>query len=1530
MNSTHGTYFLGIDIGSTTIKLVVADETFRTVFGRYRRHHSDIKNTLLSLASEARKELGDFSFRAMITGSGGLSLANWVGVPFVQEVIAVSDSIEKFAPRTNVAIEIGGEDAKIIYFTNTIEQRMNGICAGGTGSFIDQMATLLDTDADGLNELAKNHTVIYPIAARCGVFAKSDLQPLINEGTARADLAASIFQAIVSQIISGLACGKPIRGNIAFLGGPLHFLSELRARFVDVLKLSPSQIITPEEGHLFAALGAAIRAETEGAETDIARLIDNLLEQQELPFEISRLAPLFSTRDEYDTFRARHSTHIVPKGILSEYEGDCFFGLDAGSTTTKAVLIGAAGEVLHTFYKSNEGSPLNVAREALAEIYAALPPTATVRYSCVTGYGEGLLKTALRADMGEIETVAHYRAAAFFDPAVDFILDIGGQDMKCLRIKNGIIDTVLLNEACSAGCGSFLETFARSLDLPIDEFAQNSLFAENPVDLGSRCTVFMNSRVKQAQKEGADVADISAGLAYSVIKNALQKVIKITDPAEMGKNIVVQGGTFYNEAALRAFELVSEREAIRPDIAGLMGAFGAALLARERFSPGRMGEQSAAKRTTAPRIKTTLLSSSELQALKTATSHTRCKSCENNCLLTINNFSGLLPEPKAKKSKNAKGRKNKPASNEKGAGDASHAEGIGQDPTARPARQSREKGGAKGSENRFISGNRCERGIGKTTQNSELPNLYAAKYERVFAYESLAEADAPRGRVGLPRVMNMYENYPLWHTFFTELGYRVELSPRSSRALYESGMESIPSESECYPAKLAHGHIMALLASGVKYIFYPCIAFEQEVVCGADKTYNCPIVTSYPENIKNNVEEIAKIRFENPFFNLADEKSLMKRIVEEFPGLPAAEVRDALKKALAEQARYREDVRRMGDEAVNYIERNGLTAVVLAGRPYHIDPEINHGIPELITSYGIPVISDDAIAHLGEIERPLGVRDQWAYHSRMYAAAYWTRARMDVELIQLNSFGCGLDAVTADEVQEILEAAGKIFTLLKIDEVTNLGSARIRIRSLFAARAARYKNLDGEGATGFERTRGKLNVYSGVKPAPRPPRIVFTEEMRKKHTIICPQMTPMHFDIIKDAFLSEGYNLVVMPAMDRACIDTGLKYVNNDACYPALIVVGQVINALKSGEYDLENVSVMMSQTGGGCRASNYIAFIRKAFAKAGLSHVPVISFNALGLEKNPGFKFTPGLINKAMQGLIYGDLLSRVLYRTRPYEAVAGTANALYEHWNERCQAAVRRGNLGEFKRNVYEIVEDFDSMPLREIEKPRVGVVGEILVKYHPTANNDIVTLLENEGAEAVVPDLTDFILYNGYNAGVLHRYLGGTKALSIGGALGVRFIEMYRKHMRRALEKSARFTAPIDIAEMAELAKPIVSVCNITGEGWFLTAEMVELIQTGVNNIVCTQPFACLPNHVVGKGIIKNLHNNYPDSNIVAVDYDPGASEVNQLNRIKLMLSAARRRAKHAMNDAGAVSDASAPRVTADTFREQDIPSKGAAKV
>ena len=1399
-------YRLGIDIGSTTVKLAVIDAADTLVFGRYARHYSNIQEALHALFVEASEELGNIRFQAMITGSGGLTIAKWIGVPFIQEVVAVSTAVEKTAPKTDVAIEIGGEDAKIIYFTGGLEQRMNGICAGGTGSFIDQMATLLQTDATGLNEMAEQHKVIYPIAARCGVFAKSDIQPLINEGAAKPDLAASIFQAVVAQTISGLACGKPIRGHVAFLGGPLHFLSELRNRFIDVLKLTDDEVILPANSHLFAALGGAFTAS--GEETyAFDELIHNLLHNKQIEYEINRLSPLFADRQAYDDFHERHNKHTVAKAALDGYEGDLFLGIDAGSTTTKLALIDTEGTLRYSYYASNQGSPLRVVMGALTEIYKRLPSGAKIVNSCVTGYGELLVQAALAVDIGEIETVAHYKAAAFFEPEVDFILDIGGQDMKAIRIKKGVIDNVLLNEACSAGCGSFIETFAKSLNFNVADFAEVALFAEKPIDLGSRCTVFMNSRVKQAQKEGAHVSDISAGLAYSVIKNALQKVIKITDPCELGEKIVVQGGTFYNEAVLRSFELIAEREAIRPDIAGLMGAFGAAVIAKERYKTN---------------YASTLFGAEQLAALEIKSTMTRCKGCENNCLLTINSFTG--------------GR-------------------------------------------RFVSGNRCERGLGKEKKRSDMPNLFAYKYKRLFDYESLTPEMARRGTVGIPRVLNMYENYPLWHTFFTKLGYRVELSPQSSRTVYEKGIESMPSESVCYPAKLVHGHIMELINSGIRFIFYPSVSFEQKEISAAESHFNCPIVTSYPENIKNNVEELRThdVDFRNPFFNLNDKAFMQKRLVEEFPDIPADEIAAAYDAAWDEQQRFRADMRKAGENTVKELEAKSLRGIVLAGRPYHIDPEINHGIPEMITSYGVAVLTEDSVAHLGEdaVPRPLLIRDQWAYHSRLYAAAAFVNTQPMLELVQLNSFGCGLDAVTSDEVHDILDKAGKIYTLLKIDEVNNLGSARIRIRSLFAAVE--------------ERASKEKAIYN---PAAVIPRAVFTKDMKKRHTILSPQMSPIHFEFVEAAFRASGYNVVMMPAMDRESVEIGLKYVNNDACYPALIVVGQLLRALKSGDYDMNNVSLAITQTGGGCRASNYIGFIRKALKKAGLEHIPVISVSASGIEKNPGWTYSMAMINRSLQALIYGDLLMRVLYRVRPYELVPGSANALYAKWNEKCKTDIIKAGRRRFRNNISQIVDEFDALPIHaDMVKPKVGVVGEILVKFHPTANNDIVGLLEAEGAEAVVPDLLDFFLYSTYNSKFKVEKLGFRKRSGLVADVVVGAIEWYRRHMCDALTASKRFEPPTHIEHLAEMAAPIVSIGNQTGEGWFLTAEMVELIHSGASNIVCTQPFACLPNHVTGKGIIKELKRLYPLANIVAIDYDPGATRVNQENRIKLMLSVAR---------------------------------------
>ena len=1222
------TYKLGIDIGSTTVKVAVLDPDDQLVFSDYQRHFANIQETLSSLLSKAHEVTGDIMIAPMITGSGGLTLAKHLGVSFVQEVIAVSTALTHYAPQTDVAIELGGEDAKIIYFENgNVEQRMNGICAGGTGSFIDQMASLIQTDAAGLNEYAKNYKAIYPIAARCGVFAKTDIQPLINEGATREDLSASIFQAVVNQTISGLACGKPIRGHVAFLGGPLHFLDQLKEAFIRTLKLDEEHAITPENSHLFAAIGSAMNSK-EDQVMPIAELLEKLSHGIHMEFEVARLDPLFASQEEYDAFCERHGHNHVQTGDLASYRGNCYLGIDAGSTTTKIALVGEDGSLLYSFYDNNNGSPLVTAIRSLKEIYEKLPEGAKIVHSCSTGYGEALLKSALMLDDGEVETVAHYYAAAFFNPDVDCILDIGGQDMKCIKIKNQTVDSVQLNEACSSGCGSFIETFAKSLNYSVADFAKEALFAEHPIDLGTRCTVFMNSKVKQAQKEGASVADISAGLAYSVIKNALFKVIKLADAKDLGENIVVQGGTFYNDAVLRSFEKIAGVHAVRPDIAGIMGAFGAALIARERYEENPT---------------TTTLGIDEINALTFDTKLARCQGCTNHCLLTINRFSG--------------GRS-------------------------------------------FITGNRCEKGLGKEKNKENIPNLYEYKNHRIFEYEAyapLSKEEAPRGTVGLPRVLNMYENYPFWATFFKKLGFAVVLSPQSTRKIYEMGIESIPSESECYPAKLAHGHVQWLIGQKVDFIFYPCIPYERNEFPDSNNHYNCPIVTSYAENIKNNVDEITsgKVRFLNPFMAFSTEEILTEQLIkvfgEEFPDISAEEVRSAAHAGWEQQNIFRMDMSAKGEEVLDYLKETGKRGIVLAGRPYHVDPEINHGIPELINSYGLAVLTEDSISHLGELERPLIVMDQWMFHSRMYAAANYVKKTENLDLIQLNSFGCGLDAVTTDCVSDILTNSGKIYTCLKIDEVNNLGAARIRIRSLLAA----------------IRVREKKHKERHIVPA-NYERVAFTKEMREHYTILCPQMSPIHFELLEPAFNSCGYHLEVPDIPSRTCVDMGLKYVNNDACYPSLIVVGQLMAAVNSGKYDMSRTAILISQTGGGCRASNYIGFIRRALEKAGYPDVPVISINLSGLEKNPGFTFTPKLIQHGLYALIFGDIFLRCLYRVRPYEKVKGSADALHEKWKKRVIDFVTKDGLlshKKYKQMCRAIIHDFDTLPITRSEERRVG---------------------------------------------------------------------------------------------------------------------------------------------------------------------------------------------------------------------------------
>ena len=1446
---------IGIDVGSTTVKIAVLDDDDTLIYSDYERHRADIRSTIISVVNKAldflEKNIAGGAERAVtvkVTGSGGLSVSQWLSVPFIQEVIAATTAVKTIIPLTDVVIELGGEDAKITYFKGGVEQRMNGTCAGGTGAFIDQMAALLETDADGLNTLAKDAHTIYPIAARCGVFAKTDVQPLINEGARREDIAASIFQAVVNQTISGLACGKPIRGHVAFLGGPLHFMDQLRERFIVTLKLKDDEIIVPENSQLFVAQGCAYSADRRYSGmpdfifptvADFRSSLSNLV-GAELS-EVQRLEPLFKSQSDLDEFVNRHAKEKAKRGDLDCVKGPVFLGLDAGSTTTKAVLIDQEGRILWDFYAANAGNPVDLAVKVLKGLYARLPKDVYIARAVSTGYGEALFQAALNVDAGEVETITHFRAADFFVPGVEFLLDIGGQDMKCLRMKDGAIVSIQLNEACSSGCGSFLDNFARTMGMDVREFSKRALLAEKPVDLGSRCTVFMNSRVKQAQKEGASVADISAGLSYSVIKNALFKVIKLRKASDIGTKVVVQGGTFNNDAVLRAFENISGVHVFRPDVAGLMGAYGSALIAYDQWLD--LSAPKPEEGPDAPRheIRSGIATPSDLESFSVKLDLRRCGKCQNNCLLTINTFS------------------------------------------------------TGGFERKFVTGNRCERGAeldgnvldasNKKATNIEagkeakLPNMFAWKYARLFNdYVPLRAEDAPMGEVGIPRVLNMYENYPLWFTFFTSLGFRVRLSSRSSRTVYEKGLETIPSESVCYPGKISHGHVESLLQQGIKFIFYPCAPYEQQEDSTAGNHYNCPIVTSYPEVLRNNIDSLRQdtsVLYMDPFLPIYDKDRLAVRLAEEliphFPELTKERISRAVDEAWAEQEKFRRDTEEKGIEAIEETIRRGANGIVLAGRPYHLDPEINHGIPELINDLGLAVFTEDSVAHLGSIERPLRIIDQWTYHNRLYRAASFVAGMPNIELVQLTSFGCGLDAVTADQVDEIMRAKGRMYTLIKIDEGANLGAVRIRIRSLIAAVKER------------ERRHQKPVVKSASYQ-----KQVFTKEMKYTHTIIAPQMSPIHFRLFQKAFEYSGYKFVVLDAVDPHAVDIGLRFVNNDACYPSILVTGQMIAALESGKYDLNHTSLIISQTGGGCRATNYIGFIRRALNDAGWGHIPVLSLNANGLEQNPGFKVTLPLLERLIMSSMIGDVLMRVLYRTRPYEKVQGSANALYEKWNGRAEIQLRSLSVRGFHKLVKNIIDDFDALPLLPIKKPRIGIVGEILVKFHPTANNQIVDTIEREGAEAVMPDMVNFFLYT-FSTGIFrHEKLAFPKKTETIARLLVWFTESFRKPIEKYLRKSRRFDAPETIYEQMKSVDDIVQLGNITGEGWFLTAEMVELIKTGVPSIACVQPFACLPNHVTGKGMIKELRRRFPGANISAIDYDPGSSEVNQLNRLKLLLS------------------------------------------
>jgi predicted CoA-substrate-specific enzyme activase len=1415
-------YTAGLDVGSTTVKLVLLDDDF-PIFFSYRRHLSKIPETVCALLEEAGSNLKGpatpEALRISVTGSAGIGLAQKLGLPFIQEVIACTEAVEKWLPGTDAAIELGGEDSKITFFSGGVEQRMNGVCAGGTGAFIDQMAVLIGTDAQGVNRLAKDYRTLYPIASRCGVFAKSDVQPLLNQGADRADIAASILQAVVNQTITGLAAGRKINGRVVYLGGPLYFLSELRTFFTRTLGLDDP--VLPDNALHFVALGAALLSSEVPAirfHTLAARLNSLSGGLRVLSPGIEALPPLFKNDEEFYRFKERHAGASIKQGDLASFSGPLFLGLDAGSTTTKAVLTDLDGTVRFSRYENHQGKPLDSALGALKDIYAKLSGGAYIARAAVVGYGEKLVQNGLKFDIGEVETAAHYKAADALYPGVDFIIDIGGQDMKVMRLKNGALSSILLNEACSAGCGSFIENFSKALHFKtIEDFVSLSLRAKQPADLGIKCTVFMNSQVKQAQKDGAGTDDIAAGLAYSIVKNALYKVIKMRSPDDLGERIVCQGGTFYNDAILRAFEIISGHEVIRPSIAGLMGAYGASLVARDDWKEGK---------------KSSVLSAAALDTFKTEIKTTHCGGCENRCLLTVTSF----PD----------GTKN-------------------------------------------ISGNRCERGVDPgAQQGGGKVNLADYKYERLFACSPLSSEKAmressnkvscgtSRGKIGVPRALNLYDNYPLWFTFLSELGFEVVLSPPSSKTLYEKGIQSIPADTVCYPAKLSHGHIHSLVESGLKTIFFPSVVLERRET-EVEYHYNCPIIMGYPVIIKNNIEEIknGEARLLTPTLDIEDRNRTAKELLETFKdfGIGEEEIKAALDKGYEEQDAFRQDMKDRGDALLAQMKKEGSRGIVLAGRPYHTDPEINHGISALIAREGFHVLTEDSIFHLGEVEE-YRINNKWTYDTRVFLAAQIAAKTENLELVLLNSFGCVTDSITLEQVEEILKEKGKSCTILRIDEIANLGMAGIRIRSLKAALKEKDRIRQKEKAA-FVRND----------------RVYFVKNMKKRHTILIPAMYPfrekLYFDI---AFAEEGYKCEYL-TFELGAAEIGIKYVNNDFCHTVFDYIGQIYRVLKSGKYNPDEVSVMMFDSlECPCRGSNFGPVIRKALNDMGYPQIPIVAY--MGKYKDfkkfgeqTGLTLTESLKMRFLLAHSYGDLFERLIPRTRPYEKTPGQIDRLHEIWRQRTAENMKEASMERFNADMKEMIREFDETPLDESEeRPKIGMVGDtdIPLDFGLSGDNNMIRLLESEGAEAVIP---------GYG------FTGTMNLIEMGEEENAKvYWDLVDHASDMELRRSTRFRHLYSIFDMQESAREMAPFAYYNNNFYFaMGGRIIELLKDGVDNIINFQSFNCTLNYISGIGLVKEIKNRYPGASILDIDYAPGIPQVNQLNRIRLLLARARKAMK-----------------------------------
>ncbi len=1421
-------FFSGVDIGSTTAKVVITDKNGRMVFSAYRRHQAETIETVCSIFREALDLLGDVQLDLAVTGSAGMGVAETCGLPFVQEVVASAQYIKKSFPQVRTFIEIGGEDSKIIFFDEHFRPdiRMNGTCAGGTGAFIDQMAVLLDIDVAELNLLAEKSTNTYPIASRCGVFAKTDIQALLSRHVSKEDIAASIFRSVAIQVVSALSRGREIKKKVLFAGGPLTFCPGLRRAFVDLLEITnPDDLVIPDHPELLPAMGAATVRNGNSCQKSITSLL-TLAERSQsrgIASGDNSLPAMFNSRAEFASWQKRHEKHRVARISPREAgDKDLFLGIDSGSTTTKIALTDADGVLVYSYYHANNGDPVQAVKIGLAEIrtaFAAAGLQPRIVRTAATGYGENLIRAAFGLHDGVVETMAHYRAARFFEPEVSFILDIGGQDMKGIFIQDHAVAEIQVNEACSSGCGSFIETFACSLGYSVQDFAEIACQSHAPFDLGTRCTVFMNSKVKQALREGASIADISAGLAYSVIKNALYKVLKLKDFDVLGDKIVVQGGTFRNKAVLRALEILLDREVIRPDVAEIMGAYGAALtaVANQR---ALLQQPHAVQRNDRLSIATLDKGSSFSQK------QIRCRGCENHCAILQLSFD---------------------------------------------------------NGNRFYTGNRCERYF-SNTQDEQQPgeNLIDAQLKLLFGGQTEPDRE-PILTYGIPRCLNMYENFPFWRAFLTQCGFRVVLSSNSDFKLYEKGFSTVMSENICLPAKLAHGHIFDLGEKKIDRIFYPTVVYEQEESKDALNTFNCPVVTGYPDLLKNAVDPEHKfgIPLDNPVISFKDFTLLKNQLHLFFKkfGINYRTISSAVEKGRAAQENYKRQLRSLAETQLDKADAEGRMTVVLAGRPYHTDPLINHGIPKLLTQLGVNVISETAVPLQRDAIslKDINVLTQWSYTNRLYATAKWVSRKANVQMVQLTSFGCGPDAVSTDEVKDILRRGGKVHTLIKVDETASLGAVTIRLRSMLEA------VKENNGQCGKRETRVR-------KPKPIP---INKDRGDCPKTLIAPYFSAFYSPLIPAAFRPLGYRVEVLQPQDKVSVEWGLKTINNDMCYPAVLVSGDIIKAFQSGRYDPGKTAVILTQTGGQCRASSYVSLIKKGLAAVGLSEVPIIVISDEGINPQPGFNIDQkGLVKRLALGIIFADPLARMYLATTAREKTPGTAKGLHARFLAEMEVGIENADYPYLLNLLKTAVRDFNRIEFYDKPVPRIGIVGEIFVKYNFFSNGNIIDWLSGQGIEVVLPPIQSFFAQRFINETYNQKFFFKRSLID---RAKYRMLEIYSKYHLAQIERIMQgfrfYKKAYDLRELAEITDKVVSLANQFGEGWLLTAEMIAMLREGTSNIVCLQPFGCIANHITGRGVENKLREMFPRLNLLSLDMDAGASEVNILNRLHLMVNDAR---------------------------------------